>query len=106
MIFFILLVLNAFLVIIQAKAIKLSEQSTNKAMLRFTEVILGVHLFICAGSLLLKITYHHTYAMMAAALPVALGGILSVIMTLLPKTKKIRYPRISFFSNDRKIIFD
>jgi hypothetical protein len=106
MIFLLLLVLNVFLVMIQAKAINLSEQSPNRAMLRFTEVLLGLHLFICAGSLLLKITYNHSLAMMAAALPVAIGGILSVVMTVLPKTIKFRYPRISLFRNDRKIIFD
>lgn len=102
MIFLLLLVLNVFLLVIQAKAIRISEQSSNKAMLRITEIVLGAHLLICAGSLLLKITYHHSIAMMVAALPVALGGIFSVILPLLPQSIRFRYPRISFRMQGRR----
>lgn len=105
MIFLLLLVLNVFLLFVQAKAIRLSEQSQNYRSLRLAEVMLGVHLLICAGALLLKITYHHNTAMIVAVLPVALGGALSVLMPLLPRLK-FRYPRISFSNNNRKIIFD
>jgi hypothetical protein len=106
MILLLLLALNAFLLIVESKAISASEASSNRTVLRLTELMLGAHLFICAGSLLLKITYHHSMAIMVAALPVAIGGILSVIMPLLPKTIKWRYPRISFSNSNRKIIFE
>lgn len=105
MIFLLLLVLNVFLLFVQAKSIRLSEQSQNHRSLRLAEMMLGLHLLICAGALLLKITYHHNTAMIAAVLPVALGGVLSVLMPLLPGLK-FRYLLISFSNNNRKIIFD
>lgn len=105
MIFLLLLVLNVFLLFVQAKAISLSEKSQDHGTLRVTEIILGIHLLICAGALLLKITYHHNTAVIVAVLPVALGGVLSVLAPLLPRLK-FRYPRISFSNNNRKIIFE
>lgn len=105
-VFFMMIILNAFLFTLQLKSMSISEQESSLKRTTKVEIIAGLHLVVYVIALVLYMIDYYQLALLGMVFPVLVAGVSEVVFSWLPGVFKLRQRKSIFAQRHRKIIFE